>query len=142
MCVNCKGNHGANDRKCEVFKRQEVINKTMARKGITSYVARKKKNESRRHRKEYKNGTEKSTTKLYTGEDKEIDEARGGSWVDVVTGNLHKLGERRETDKRRGEEDAGEEEEEEIGNFTKVGEERVKGTREDSIDKKNRCKDC
>lgn len=50
-----------------------------------------------------------------------------------MTGNLHKLGERRETDKRRGEEDAGEEE---IGSFTKVGEERVKETREDSVDKK------
>lgn len=44
MCVNCKGNHRANDRKCEVFKRQEEINKTMTREGITSYVARKKEN--------------------------------------------------------------------------------------------------
>lgn len=39
-CVNCKGNHMANDRKCEKYLKQEEINR-MAKEGINGQEAKK-----------------------------------------------------------------------------------------------------
>lgn len=78
-CVNFKGNHRPNDRKCEMYRKQEEINKTMSKEGVSGYVARKRENETRRNGKEFINGSEKGERKETYTEEKGIDEARGGS---------------------------------------------------------------
>lgn len=37
-CVNCKGQHKANDRGCEAYKRQVQMKKVIAVEGLTHYV--------------------------------------------------------------------------------------------------------
>lgn len=105
-CVNCKGEHRANDRKCEVYRKQEEINKTMAKEGVTGYVARRREEEVRRNGKENKSGLEKRKERKVYREEKGLEEAKGSSWADIVSRKGQRQEESREEErKRRGERD-------------------------------------
>lgn len=102
-CINCKGEHRANDRKCEVYRKQEEVNRTMAKEGVSGYVTRKKENEARKNGKESTNGIEKGGMKEAYIEEKGIGEARGGSWADIVASKSQKQEEMRENEGKRNE---------------------------------------
>ena len=42
LCVNCKGEHPAFSRSCQLFKREELITKTTFKEGLTYKAAKKK----------------------------------------------------------------------------------------------------
>lgn len=79
-CVNCRGNHKANDRKCEIYKSQEEINRRMAKEGIDEQEAKRRMGEKRRKEAERINRRENREGVREEEEDK-LEETRGGAWV-------------------------------------------------------------
>lgn len=87
-CVNCKGNHMANDRKCEKYLKQEEINR-MAKEGINGQEAKKRteKEKGRRTKEDRNNRKEaREKEKIYL-EEKRMGEARASTWAGVVRGS-------------------------------------------------------
>lgn len=90
-CVNCKGNHMANDRKCEKYLKQEEINR-MAKEGINGQEAKKRteKKKGRRTKEDRNNRKEvREKEKIYLEEER-MGEARASTWAGVVRGSDQK----------------------------------------------------
>lgn len=84
-CVNYKGEHKANDRICELYRKQEEINRIMAKEGVTGYVARKREDAVRRNSNGSKGRTEERKEEEGYREEDRLEEASGISWADIVT---------------------------------------------------------
>lgn len=116
-CVNRKGEHKANDRKCEIYKKREEINKIMAKEGVTGYMAKKKEDVVRRNVNENKGGTEKSKEEEVYREEDRMEEASRMSWADMVS----RKSQRREDIREKKRESKGEKDEDDGGEGVRRG---------------------